>query len=158
MLMLLLGAVVLFLLLGGMRAFERASVKSIKALFVWIAALGGLTLALLLLLTGRGGIALGALTMFGPLIYRQWQASHGRKIGGGRSAGSSSSGRSSSPGPSRGAMSRQEAFEVLGLHPGATDTEVKEAHIRLMRGAHPDAGGSDWLASRVNQARDILLG
>ena len=64
---LLLGAIVLFALLGGLRAFERASVKSIKALFLWIAALGGLSLALLLILTGRGGIALGALTLFGPL-------------------------------------------------------------------------------------------
>lgn len=145
---LLLGAIVLFVLLGGMRAFERASVKSIKALFIWIAALGGLILALLLILTGRGGIALGALTLFGPLLYQRWQAARGRKIGGGAN---------SSAGP-RGAMSRQEAYEVLGLRPGASDSDIKEAHIRLMRGAHPDAGGSDWLASRVNQARDILLG
>ena len=144
---LLLGAIVLFALLGGLRAFERASVKSIKALFIWIAALGGLSLALLLILTGRGGIALGALTLFGPLLYQQWKASQGRKIGGG----------ANSPGGPRGAMSRQEAYEVLGLRPGASDSEVREAHLRLMRGAHPDAGGSDWLASRVNQARDILL-
>ena len=67
---------------GGLRAFERASVKSIKALFTWIAALGGLSLALLLILTGRGGIALGALTLFGPLVYQQWQAARGRRIGG----------------------------------------------------------------------------
>lgn len=147
----LLGAIVLFALLGGLRAFERASVKSIKALFAWIAALGGLSLALLLILTGRGGIALGALTLFGPLLYQRWQASRGRKIGGGASSGASGSA------PPRGAMSRQEAYEVLGLRPGASDSEIREAHIRLMRGAHPDAGGSDWLASRVNQARDILL-
>jgi len=55
-------------------------------------------------------------------------------------------------------MSRDEAYEVLGLHPGASETDIKEAHRRLMRGAHPDAGGSDWLAARINQARDILLG
>ena len=144
---LLLGAIVLFALLGGLRAFERASVKSIKALFLWIAALGGLSLALLLILTGRGGIALGALTLFGPLLYQQWQAARGRKIGGG----------ANKPSGPRGAMSRQEAYEVLGLRPGASDSEIREAHLRLMRGAHPDAGGSDWLASRVNQARDILL-
>lgn len=149
MLILLLGAVVLFVLLGGMRAFEKASVKTLKSLFTWIAALGGLTLALMLILTGRGGIALGALTLFGPLLYQHWQAARGRKIGG------------TGPRPRaapRSAMTRQEALEVLGLNPGATDTQIKEAHIRLMRAAHPDAGGSDWLASRVNQARDILLG
>ncbi|MDR3529173.1 MAG: DnaJ domain-containing protein [Rhodopila sp.] len=146
MLWLLLGAVVLFLLMGGMRAFERASVTSIKSLLAWIAALGGLSLALLLILTGRGGIAVGALAMFGPLLWQKWQASRGGRIGGG------------APPPRSGAMSREEAYEVLGLHPGASKTEIREAHRRLMRGAHPDAGGSDWLAARINQARDILLG
>jgi DnaJ homolog subfamily C member 19 len=148
MLWLLLGAVVLFVLLGGMRAFERASVTSIKALFAWIAALGGLSLALMLILTGRGGVALGALTLFGPLLYQRWQAARGRRIGG----------LGPRPRPRSASMSRDEAYEVLGLHPGASETEIKEAHRRLMRGAHPDTGGSDWLAARINQARDILLG
>jgi len=151
MLWLLLGAAVLFVLLGGMRAFERASVTSVKALFAWIAALGGLSLALLLILTGRGGIALGALTLFGPLLYQRWQAARGRRIGG-------SGPRPRSGTPRSGAMSREEAYEVLGLHSGASELEIREAHRRLMRGAHPDAGGSDWLAARINQARDILLG
>jgi DnaJ family protein C protein 19 len=152
MLWLLLGAVVLFLLMGGMRAFERASVTSIKALFVWILALGGLSLALLLILTGRGGIALGALTLFGPLVYQRWQAARGRRIGGGMGPGPGSSA------PRSGTMSREEAYQVLGLHSGASEADIKEAYHRLMRGAHPDAGGSDWLAARINQARDILLG
>lgn len=151
MLWLLLGAVVLFLLMGGMRAFERASVTSIKALFAWIAALGGLSLALLLILTGRGGIALGALALFGPLVYQRLRAARGRRIGGTGPRARSGASRS-------GPMSREEAYEVLGLHPGASEAEIKEAHRRLMRGAHPDAGGSDWLAARINQARDILLG
>jgi DnaJ homolog subfamily C member 19 len=146
MLWLLLGGLVLFLLLGGLRSFERASVTSVKALFAWIAALGGLSLALLLILTGKGGIALGALTLFGPLIYQKWQAARGRRASGGPSRRASSQ------------MTRQEAYEVLGLHPGASEAEIREAHRRLMRGAHPDAGGSDWLAVRINQARDILLG
>ncbi len=151
MLWLLLGAAVLFLLLGGMRAFERASVTSIRSLFAWIAALGGLSLALMLILTGRGGIALGALTLFGPLIYQRWQAARGGRAGG---AGPGTRSGASRSGP----MSREEAYEVLGLQPGASEAEIKEAHRRLMRGAHPDAGGSDWLAARINQARDILLG
>jgi hypothetical protein len=134
-----------------MRAFEKASVTSIKALFVWILALGGLSLALLLILTGRGGIALGALTLFGPLVYQRWQAARGRRIGG---LGSGPR----RPAPRSGAMTREEAYEVLGLHPGASELDIREAHRRLMRGAHPDAGGSDWLAARINQARDILLG
>jgi curved DNA-binding protein CbpA len=46
---------------------------------------------------------------------------------------------------------------VLGLRPGATEADIRAAHHRLMRTAHPDSGGSDWLATRVNQARDVLL-
>ena len=149
MLWFLLGAVILFVLLGGARAFERASVKSIKALFAWIAALGGLSLALLLILTGKGGIALGALTLFGPLLYQKWQI---HKLGGGPRPGGGATRRPSA------SMTRQEAFEVLGLPPTASEIDIREAYHRLMRGAHPDAGGSDWLASRINQARDILLG
>lgn len=54
-------------------------------------------------------------------------------------------------------MSLAEAYGVLGLSPGATTTEIRAAHRRLMRLAHPDHGGSDWLAARINQARDRLL-
>ena len=147
LLWLLLGAVVLFVLLGGMRAFEQASVTSIKSLAAWIAALGGLSLALMLILTGRGGIAVGALMLFGPLLYQKWQAARGRHVG-----GSGTSHRSSN------LMSRDEAYQVLGLQAGASKAEIRDAHRRLMRGAHPDAGGSNWLAARINQARDILLG
>src|SRR6185437_461533 len=98
MLWLVLGALTLFLFLGGLRAFERASVTTIKSLVAWIAAIGGIALALLLVLSGRGGFAIGALTLFGPLIYRRWQAS---RMGAGsqqsRSAGAGSSGQSPPP-------------------------------------------------------------
>jgi DnaJ-domain-containing protein 1 len=63
------------------------------------------------------------------------------------------------PRPGRaGPMGRAEALEVLGLADGASEAEIKSAHRRLMRAAHPDQGGSDWLASRLNEARDVLLG
>lgn len=58
---------------------------------------------------------------------------------------------------SRGGMSLDEAREVLGVGPHATAEEIKAAHKRLMRSAHPDAGGSDWLAARVNEAKEALL-
>ncbi len=64
----------MFLFLGGLRAFERASVTTVKSLFTWIGALAGISLALLLVLSGREGLAFGALAMFGPLIWRRWQA------------------------------------------------------------------------------------
>jgi hypothetical protein len=47
---------------------------------------------------------------------------------------------------------------VLGLVDPVSEADVRAAWLRLMRVAHPDGGGSDWLAARVNQAKDVLLG
>ncbi|MDR3539072.1 MAG: DnaJ domain-containing protein [Acetobacteraceae bacterium] len=149
MLWLILGGAVLFVFLGGLRAFERASVPTIKSLLAWLAALGGLSLALMLILTGRGGIAIGALVMFGPLLWQQWKGIHPPAPGASPPGG---------PPRNTGPMSRTEAYEILGLAPGASEADIRAAHRRLMRGVHPDSGGSDWLATRINQARDVLLG
>jgi hypothetical protein len=56
-----------------------------------------------------------------------------------------------------GVMSRDEALSVLGLKAGATSEDIKNAHRRLMKDFHPDRGGSDYLAAKINQAKDILL-
>jgi DnaJ domain len=56
-----------------------------------------------------------------------------------------------------GSMSRDEAFAVLGLKSGATPQDIKDTHRRLMKEFHPDRGGSDYLAAKINQAKDILL-
>jgi hypothetical protein len=51
-----------------------------------------------------------------------------------------------------------EAYAILGLAPGADAEAVKAAHHRLMKQMHPDHGGSDYLATKINRARDVLLG
>ena len=62
------------------------------------------------------------------------------------------------PGPSSDGMNEDEARAVLGVGPEATREEVVQAHRRLMQRLHPDRGGSDYLAAKLNAAKDLLLG
>ncbi|MCE3233014.1 MAG: Heat shock protein DnaJ domain protein [Rickettsiaceae bacterium] len=54
-------------------------------------------------------------------------------------------------------MTREEALEVLGLKEGCTRQEIETAYKNLMKKNHPDAGGSEYFAVKLNQARDLLL-
>ena len=66
--------------------------------------------------------------------------------------------RAPSPAPNP-RMTRAEALEVLGLPEGASRDDVQAAYKRLIRKVHPDTpGGSEYLASKLNQARQTLLG
>ena len=49
-------------------------------------------------------------------------------------------------------------FVVWYNREGATPDKVKEAHRRVMVANHPDAGGSHYLASKINEAKDVMLG
>jgi hypothetical protein len=71
----------------------------------------------------------------------------------GERAGSSGGGTRSTSGD----MTVEEAYAILGLAPGADAEAIKEAHRRLMVKLHPDHGGSDYLATKINRARDVLL-
>lgn len=93
--------------------------------------------------------SLGLLEAYLDRAHPDWRDAAGAE---GTSTGSS--------GP-QGAMTANEAYRILGLKPGADggvkEGEVKAAYRRLMGQLHPDHGGSDYLAAKVNQAKDFLL-
>ena len=157
MLPLLLGFVLLFVLLGGGQWLARMRTADLRAMIRPTLGIVGIVLTALLLISGRGPIAFAALAMFGPSLWQAWRGRHPARATGGAPPPGARGGAGSRPG-NFGPMTRDEAFAVLGLRPGASEKEIRDAHRRLMRAAHPDTGGSDWLAARINQARDILIG
>ena len=141
--LLLLSGLLLVLYLLIRQAAHADPVRRVQ-LLRWVAA-AMVTVLLLLVMRGGTAVAVSLLLVCLPVLLRYWQTL-------------------SRPSPVRGArneaadIDREEAYEILGLQPGATKEEIKAAHRRLMQHVHPDHGGSDYLAVRVNRAKDLLLG
>ncbi len=84
------------------------------------------------------------LLQYGPKLYKQAQQQTSETAG-------------SPPSPPSGNMSREEALEILGLQEGCSEEEIKAAHRHLMQKFHPDHGGNDYLATKLNQAKQRLM-
>lgn len=91
---------------------------------------------------------------------RLLEAYFDRRFPGWRAAGDAwgdARGQQAHAAPRPGVMSEDEAYEVLGLHKGASRDDVVRSHRSLIKKLHPDHGGSTDLAARVNEAKDVLM-
>lgn len=94
--------------------------------------------------------SLPVLIRYFPHLHELWRRySHHKNASSGQSTNNSRQGLNK--------MTKQEACEVLGVKPNATEAEIILAHRKLMQKMHPDRGGSDYLAAKINQAKRVLL-
>jgi len=107
----------------------------------WLLAAIGVTVAYLFRI-------LPVILSHAPHLQRLWQLLND-------TMGRSSQGRRAYSGADK--MSADEAYQILGLKPGATEREIIASHRKLMQKNHPDHGGSDYLASKINLAKKTLL-
>ena len=103
--------------------------------FTYEDIVAGLIFLLGFQMMAKGKLLIGAVLMAGAILWAAWRR-----------------GRTGAP-----AMPVEDARRLLGVGPNATLAEIRDAHRRLIARVHPDAGGSDELANRVNIARDTLV-
>ncbi|TAK99758.1 MAG: hypothetical protein EPO08_15510 [Rhodospirillaceae bacterium] len=154
---LLLGFLLLATVVTLLKLYAEADVKVLKSSLRWAGVILGLTVIIILAATGRLPVAAAFLLGLVAWSWRvfnvvQMLRAMGISLGGKAERGDRAPGAGSGT-----AMDREEALRVLGLLPGATVEDIKAAHRRLMSQLHPDHGGSDYLAGKINAARDVLL-
>ena len=162
MLPLILGIVAVVAVFYLLRWFSNADPKNVRKSIPW-GAIGVVVLVLLVLLvTGRIDAALAgfaALMVWGMRVMSMIQVGKRfndmfRKTRGSGEQAGAGEGQARRPPPN---MSAEEAYDILGLKPGASDDDIKAAYRRVIGQLHPDRGGTDYLAAKVNQAKDVLL-
>lgn len=132
---LLIGAFALY------KFFLTASVEEVKSFFSGASLVALALLLIIMSLTGKLPAALVLLILFFPYIWKIVR----RRIKGDAAS------------PSSDAMTRAEALKILDLNESASEDDIQDAYKRLMQKVHPDNQGSDWMAAKLNQARDLLL-
>jgi hypothetical protein len=164
----LLGVAVLILLLWGASSFSKADPKQAARLVRAVGGVAALIFAAFLLFRGEVVVALGfgtfGLGLLGwtfalPASIRGLFAA--QSDGGQSRWGENPQGDAAAGGRARstasGKMTEEEAYQILGVQPGASADAISRAHRALIKKLHPDQGGSTYLAARINEAKDVLL-
>jgi hypothetical protein len=160
---LILWVVVVVVLLWATKAFSKADRRQVGRVWPGVGGYAALTFAAFLLVRGEIAEAipfaliglglLGRLMWLWPTVpyYDSRQARWGQNPQGNAAAGNPPRSAAS------GKMTKEEAYQILGIRAGAGAQEISRAHRSLMKKLHPDQGGSTHLAARVNEAKDVLL-
>jgi UPF0716 family protein affecting phage T7 exclusion len=145
----LLAIGILLGLYGLYRFFVQANSQQIVTFFMVGGFVTICAAIFFMAITGRLAPAIGLLVALAPFISAFWkkhvERSELRKS------------KAEKLKKSAGPMTREEALEILGLEGEVTEEEIEAAYKKLIKKVHPDQEGSDWLATKLNEARDFLL-
>lgn len=128
------------------RFFINANIEQIKSFFLASITITICVALFFMAVTGRLPAAIALVSALAPFVVAYYSKRMRQK----------KHGDSSNPDTQK-PMTRQEALEVLGLDENADEKAIKEAYKKLMKKFHPDQEGSDWMASKLNEAKDLLL-
>jgi len=141
----------------GLRWFSRAKLDDAKRAIKTVVFFLLLMLALFLVVSGKLSWLFAAAVAAYPILRRLWNGWRMfRWLKGARKQQQPGQERTAAK-PNRGGMSFETAYTTLKLKPGASREEVIAAHRTLMSKAHPDRGGSDQQAQRLNAAKAFLI-
>jgi hypothetical protein len=152
--------IALIIVVGGLwliRKSARMNPKDLSNLAQKVAGGGAIAAAGLLFLRGQTTIATTLFAIGAGLFGKSSLFPNGFNLGNAKVPEQEGPKTSNSRKP-LAPFSKNEAYDLLGLRPGASEDDIKAAHKRLMKDFHPDKGGTDYLAAKINQAKDVLLG